>query len=469
MRRRLVICLCVGLLLAVACVAWFDRSLKATDVAGYRPANASWVLVTDDMPAFLSGLRKAGYDSLCDGRPGSLLLPVEELVGGASGVELTGTNWRRWLGPTLLASASADGWGACIRLGVFARTSWNARSLFEGDAPGDGIWLSEGVYHGWREGFLILSRSRPYVEQALRSEVEAIPEGLLDNEILLTSLGPFPCVLYVQGSRGLPLRGHWSVELPERTGSLGLADAWPEPPLASVTASSFSEIDTILRALLIPVLGEPRVDEAAGLLGRFGASLEVDAAALPWLDHGDAYSLAVADVDTSEPLPVPEIACVIKSRRRIRGAKAMAPVFEASPRFLPYEWNGYAGARLPLYGEKAALCISHYERFWLATSQEPLMARLVGALRPVPPLDAAMALRLDWEKAGRVCRALAAQALTQELIGREWLEAAEEDWGPLSENLGGLGSLVIDGRHGDTPADGLMLSGFLARAEGESP
>ncbi len=455
--------LCIGLGIA-------DHVLKMRDGPVFAPPSASLVCFTPDAAALMRRLcdntdvREVVRAALTECKtPFEIYAPLRssaELLTVLTGIRATAGGWRFWMGQTRLAVVYADGtWGVCTRPGLFLRISeWFRRDRTDGKQT---VFKAGELYYAWREGAFFYSPDRSFAV----SFVDA-PELKFDACesapcLLAVELRrPVECRLCVEDMPGLPVRGRiaWSGLHPE-DGGLRLAGPWPATPLVSVSAASVANLSTVL-ATCWSAFGSTALydtlDRAISFIppeDRFELPrLDLDATLEP--------AVAVMGVDTTQTFPVPLLAFALLDEKGGGGGQhPLEPLTGLGPT-MPFEWNGRAGTITSISGEKAALCLTRSGRYWLATSQEPLMAQLAGGIRDPQPIQGDLALQLDWERFSEVARTLVERLALFELIPRMNVDDVRECLVPAMKSARGLGELRLIGRCED---GAVVLEGEISR------
>jgi len=462
-RRGCGLVLLAALAISLLALAGIDAGLKSHGYVGYYPQNAAWVAGAADFPAFRANLAQTDVARRLAETNVPLLDDLEGLFREMTGMRPTPRRWRLWLGSWLLVARSTDGWGICLRPGVLMHcTEWVRRSLsaaHEEQVGGQGVCSFRSVFYAWRGRFLIVSKSPEYVSACLSSGASEVYTFGEADEFCVSRTKPRECTLWLRAKDGLPVSGCLEGRLSHRDAPLTLDDIWPEAPLLAITTSTCADLPTAF-SQLGEVLGQTQGLSDLGELARFLAR-QWKWNTLPegWDKAISECALAIMDIDTSQTLPVPEVALVLRQRGPLRGPHPLAPLTaDADP--LAYEWNEHPGQVAPLLGEKVALCLGRFGRDWLATSREPLMAALVGQLQAGSQVNADVTLRVNWRKLGICAERLVRQAAALELIPRMNAADAETRLIPLAQDLARLGRLQLELRSED---DRIVFEGFLAQ------
>ena len=452
-----------------AILAGLDAWLKATPDPGYCPENAFCTLAADDFPSFYAALWSCDLSEAVSPEIHGPLADVSRGIRLGTGIRPTPIRWRVWLGSKFVAAYSEDGSGICVHPGLLLRLADVYRRVVQRVPEEEGVRRFGSLFYGWRDGFVVVSASRSYVQSSLAAPAPVLEPSRGRDEMRITWPGS-EGVLRIRARDGLPAEGWFRGSLTQRTSPLTLAGAWPRPPLFAISASRWTDLKTLIveagNALQFAARGI--LDEetrgqvfAAGtqLAGYTSAQFRSDRLAKGWDLSADECAAALWDLDTDETTPVPELAFVFRGEGPAFGAH---PLDKALPRedAIPHEWEGRPGIVIPWLGEKLMLCLAGRDRDWLLTTREPLMAELIGAQAAGPPIYADAALTLDWSKAGRCAATLVQKASDLELIPRMNRKDVEREWMPYVRAATRLGSLHLYG----TARDGrVVFKGLLAQ------
>ena len=434
--------------LLLAALALLDQQiLRAAPLYGIRPADAEWVLSTGDFPSYWRNLESGDvYARIREDWPrpqGDLELAVRL----ATGIRPTPARWRMWLGERLTVAASREGMGCCVYPGLLLRVAGRLAQVFGYSPDATGIAQFNGTYYTWRDGFLILSRDRPYVEACLKRGDSGPLRSGADTELAFHWTGPHEGYVRTRPGDGFPVEGRLHITVSDGDSPLSLTNAWPTPPVAAITARNTDDLASIGTA-------------AEHALGAFDQWDVVKSSVLEAVDHwelqplhGDwdagveQVSLALQGVDTTEFFPVPDLSFVMRQQSPIAGDHPLRPLF-ADNVAIDYEWHGQPGVYVPWLGEGFSPCLSGHGLDWIATLNEPAMASLVGALGsgPSEPPDVDAALRISWGPASEILKSLVLHAAERELIPGYSEQEARSDFSPKFDALGKLGALQLNAR-----------------------
>lgn len=441
------------IVLAAACVLG-DAWLKTAGGPDACPEEAVWTVASDGLTGFWAKAAKTGAVRRIGVDWPRLPAALEGLFTGLvpspwrSAAEWpTADRWGRWLGPRFLAAGSAEGWGICVRPGLLFRgvcrfRQW--RGTVRETASGAHILYAYGnVFYAWRGGALIVSRSPEYVLASLESKPSAMDLPSMPDTLFIRLARPVPMDMQVTATREFAVTGRVCIPLTFKSASLSLADVWPDAPLLAVACSSCDGLESLAAWCGDQVLGTPELSVVAEPLRFLGRQVQWDRLPADWGRDIDECALAVVDVDMTQVLPVPEVALALRQTGGLRGVHPLMGLLTDVDRW-PFEWQGSPGWVAPWWGEEATLCLGQSGQDWLLTSQEPLMAALAGRLQSGEPVEAAMALRIDWRKLEACAEHLLREAAALELIPRMNAEDVEATLLPPLRPLAELGTLRLD-------------------------
>ncbi len=451
-------CLVLGALAAV------DLWIKSTpETAGYCPTSSSYTISAQDFGCFWQALEQTpAIERFAEEGPRPLTA-FELAVCKATGIRPTASRWRLWMGKRFLWASSEDGSGLCIYPGLLLRGVHMARRAL-GHAPDEeGICTFQDHSYAWRDGFLILSESRAYVEAALAAKPIDMEDPGAPDEALLQWNGAPAGFLRLHAEGNLRVSGEVRLPMTRATASMTLADAWPEASLAVITASSWKNLDAVWTPLHDLAQQSSPWRQAAPFALLLKDAWGIGDLPDNWHRSFGECSFALLDVDISEATPVPGAAGILRSSQPVRGVHPLGPLFGPLAA-VPYEWQGYAGALTPLVGEKLAICLGRCEKDWLITTRESLMTGLVGQLREHTPREADLVLRVDWEEAGQSAESLLQRAGEFELFPGKNAEEVNRDYGGIARGLSHWGLLEVAGQ---ARGDILVFEGFLAQVQEE--
>ncbi len=445
-------------LVLLGCCAWLDTRIKAQAVTGgYCPDNASWVVVTQDFGTlWRRASQTTAVERLCEEWPRPLS-SVELAIRKATGIRPTPARWRLWMGDRLLVAGSDHGSGLCVYPGILIRMGhWAHRATLRADGR-DGIFAFGDLHYAWRSGFLIASRSRDYVAACLDAQPPQLPATDSRDEIRLLWRGEQEGEFCVRPEDGFPIEGRMRTSITDRTTPLSLTDAWPEPPLFAVAATSTGDLGNLFAFLEQPFSDTAAWQEILRIAPVIRRQWGLEPLPEAW-DEGmiGQCGFALLDVDASQWLPAPELALVLRGTQPAAGPHPLQPMFS---RFhgVSYEWQGQPGRFEAVLGGGFSACLGHSGRDWIVTNNEPAMDALVGRLASGPATQADLTVRVRWEAVGAAAESLAGQMAALELLGRQ---NSRDVWLPMARGTSRIGVLELDGY---AEEGWVRFHGFLAR------
>ncbi len=468
----------VAVLFGAVVLAALDRHLKTIPRAGFCPADTAVVVQASDFPSFLDALQRTRAGVAITEELPALVHDAALAVRIETGIRPTPLRWRVWLGFPLLAGVREGEWGLCVAPGLLAR-GVHALNRLVGRATDEHeavagvdtprLYAYGRFYYAWREGCLILSRDPAYVRDAL--DAPATPfAGAAPDEMLIAWKTDPPGSLRLRAEDGLPVSGAVTAEITPRAAPLTLADAWPESPLFSLTASRFE--DAAMPAALCRAV-QPFIK---GCLDTYGVTQFLRCVP-PLIDAWgwnqlvpdgrqavDECSVALLGLELDDGiLPAPELAFAMRGPRAGRDPHPLTPLIRET--LFPFEWNGVPGMVSPVVGERWTLCLAAWEDTWLAATREAAMARVAGRLAERPGIRADVAVRVDWTKCGTFLERFLRRAAQLELVRGMDAREAEHIVLPYTRALGRLGALRLQGR---MEGDRLHFEGRLAETVEET-
>lgn len=442
-------------LLAYCVLSSIDQHFKRAPHAGFRPDGASCTAYTSDLPRAWSALERIPAAKAIQEELPYWTHQAELAVRLATGIRPEPERWRVWFGTQVLASVKDGQWGLCVHPGLLLRAAHGLNRLFSA-ASDDGLYTYRGLHYAWRDHFLVASPWPEYVRAALRAAPcadtgsETRPDG-----ISLTWSAPYPGdALILPEESGL--RGHLALQTPHAKEALRLPNAWPGTPLITLSARNLD----IPRALWDRFSSTPaavRLQQYAGPLLRAWSFPALPEA---WDTALSELSFALYNIDLSENTPLPEMALALRAPSSAYTAHPLEAIL-ANDHPIAYAWDTHPGQILPILGEKFSLCLAGGEGLWLTTTQEPLMARLLGHLSLSPANASTATLRLDCAKTGDVIANLLRRAAALELLPGMDPRDLEHEWIPFTRAFSRLGHFTFD-----ASSDGGKLL-FFAKLEGE--
>ncbi|NIA12890.1 MAG: hypothetical protein GWP08_02325 [Nitrospiraceae bacterium] len=470
----------LGALVLVVVLGSIDARMKTPPAGagreGFCPGSARWTAAAADFGWVCKALEQSDAGARVADELSGQLAACRLAVRKTTGIRPTALRWRVWMGHRLLASVSDEGVGVCVRPGLLMRVASAAHRLVAQRDDPDGIRTYAGMFYAWREGFLIFSPSREYVAASLASEPLKLAHAPAGDALRVQWHGERPWLLRLLPRDGWPVSGWMTGTIARRTTPLSLPEAWPDPPIMSVTASRCSGLAAVLsttRAALGHILTEA-FGENPHAIDLNGAARLLDVIAGPWsldpLPDGwdtsvDECSLALLGLDTAETIPVPELALVMRCAEPVAGDHPLTP-WVSGDTAIDYEWDARPGVLAPWVGEKLTLCLGRSGNDWLTGSQEPVMAALNGRLNEAPPVAADAAVRVDWASLAECVEDLLRTAAELELVPRMNTADVEKMVLPFVRAVGVLGHLKIEAKD---EGDRLAFEGLLARQDPSAP
>lgn len=438
-----------------------DQGIKTPSVLGYFPDDARWVASSRDFPAFWAGVNESDVRARL---PEEAALPLYELglrVRKWIGVRPTPGRWRLWLGSYFVASWSPDhGNGVSLRPGLLLRTG--ARLLGYGSTASHPVSYRSGVYYGWRDGYLILSQRAEYVEAALAHNARFLrAQALADDRLRLRSRARPQWSLSIAGEDGLPAQGWIERTFMTEGPPITLTHAWPPGPLMVISGRDAQDTVDWVRNFFDQLPAAEIINP--GLR-------DIEAKLPPEWTEDHEFSLALTDIDLTQPLAVPVIALV---QRMPAGAVLPEP---ASPS-MPFAWpvprqvdlnaakpsrpahDMAAGWLHPVLGPEFTLSVAVAGDDRYFTSRESAMSQYVGRVGPGVKLPVDLTLFVDWNRVLPVYESLLVRAADYELLPRSSPEDIENIYLPYTTFVRNLGRLYLEGAEQDSRT---LLNGFLA-------
>ncbi len=453
----------LGALACLAVLGVVNAALKRAPVTGYCPDAAQWVLSTEDAGTLCSSFAGTRVGKGVTKAFGEFLGNFERDVRLRFGIRPTILRWRVWMGDYLVIASTPKGTGASVRPGVLLWTVERVHRLLKGAAAASGDISSYGSwYYGWHQGFLVFSTSRDYVEGALNGQ--GVKHSGARDAVLFRSLGADGFNVTICGTPGIPISGSVRSSVQHGSFALTLPESWPNPPILSLSVRKPEELAGLAQVAK-PWLEGPRLQLLAAYFETVWNRWDVPGLGDGWDAGVSETSLALTDVDMASAFPMPVLSCVMRGGGAVAGKHPLEAIAGNSPSY-PAEWNGELGLRIPWLGEDLTLCLGRSGRDWLATSREPAMAQLAAERRDGPDVDADVALRIDWAKAGHVLSQLMPQLADWGFLPEMNQRDAERRFGPLFDFLSKLGEASVNGRY---VRDRLVFDGFLAKRHDAKP
>lgn len=456
-----------GLVLAAAIALYLllgsvDQRLKHAPHPGFT-GDFDWQLDTADAPRFWDRLKTLPQARALQEEIPDVLKALELAVYRATWIRPSPARWRVWLGPRLLLSGHDDTWAACVHPGLMLRAAHAINRLSGGTADNE-IYRYGGLFYTWREGFFLFSPSASLVKMLQQNgtptESDDAP-GADEAVISLTLDEDTPLSIHLRAEAKMPVQ----IAMPwpnETRQGLSFTEAWPDRPLLAFSTSDVALLAQLAQRIYDVTAPAEWPGWSRTLFRDAPPPLPIQHVPGTWKKNIVEFSGALLNLDTSETLPVPEVALALRMTPDSEPAHPLA--FMAGPAALPYFWNDSPGQLLPLLGEKWTLCLAGEGTVRFAASQEPVMTRLTGRFRPGLEAPLVMALRIDWERCAAIAADLVRKAAALELIPQKDGRDADRLFLPWLRLVGRLGQLRLDARleNGE-----LLFTGELAAPFGE--
>ncbi len=453
-----------SLLLAILLIgAWLladDGLQRGAPHGGFHGPAPSVIVSAEEFPRFWSESNETATMARFKEHWPAPLESVQLDVRQTTGIRPTPSRWRFWLGRRILVANTPEGWGICVYPGLAIRL---LSPLFRPDA--DGVRQYGSYFFVRRDGYLIASLSRDYVQAALTGP--SVPREPLDEQASLRIRRPEPpeADFRVYAETGVPVSGRVAMTLTSRERPLTLPHVWPIPPIAQINTSRLSDMRAIWMAMEAMIPATPEWEAIREAAMEKVAHWELGDLPAGYDRIVDECALALLDVEQHGMLPWPDLALIMRSPRAIRGPHPLEAWVEPLPR-MPAEWQGQAGQRAFLLGEALTLCLGRHDRDWYLTSREPIMARLAGKTENGIELDADAYFSVDWAGLLDEIEPLLTQAAEWQLLPVMGPQEFHAQWGPRLQAMRSLGTLRLEGQ-----AEGLWLvfEGMLAEADHRVP
>ncbi len=439
-RTRRTLLIGIGVLLIAVAIIWTDAKLTRAAHNGFVPAATHWTASSANFPAFLSSA--AATPEYRRARA-SVALPPENLaldIRKAAGIRPTAARWRVWLGSRAAIAKSDDGIGVCVRPGAMLRVLSAVGIAPRGNEPRQ----RQRYWYAWRDGFLIVSESPEYVRACLDDDAVSVPQTSEGAALTVARNLEPRATITVQAREGFPCRGRIDLQFTPPGTALSLANAWPQTPIVGIAGGDPREVLNVVLDLA----------EDLPLLEHVRFAIEQMKQELPegWATGGAEYAFALAGIDESEDLPIPELALMLRGNT----AGVLPEMPEAA---LPFEWNGAPGWLRPWLGSKLSIGVSAWGGTRTIATQERLMPRYVRQLVDAPAVNADMALQIDWTQLGPAIDRLLLKAARNELLPRMNERDVEQHLSPYVRMLEPVGVCRMRGIVRD---DELWFEGALA-------
>ncbi len=451
-----------ALVLAMAALALIDDRLKDSPSNGYAPSDATWTLASEDFGQFWQGLSNSDVFERTANEVPNPTQNIELIVRKLTGIRPTPSRWRLWMGRKMLVASSGDSIGMCVRPGLLINTIHFVRTKILGRPGQDGIYQFKGLHYSWRDGFLIISSSRDYINSSLSSPSSLRFEAITHNEILLKWQSKPEGQLRITGTNALPVEGTIELSGENRDSPLTLAYSWPGTPLLSISTGDWRSARTLAVAVAPLLKRLPHMPELSDGARKVWQHWDFPDLPQDWDKGIDEYALALTDIKVSNAIPVPELAFAARCKRTARGRHPLESVFEEMDT-VPYEWYGREGTIIPLLGENPSVCLGRHEKDWLATTNERLMRRLRNQKTETEKpqsVEADLCLTLSWEKAAKVAEGLLSHAAENSLLTEMNSDDLRHELLPKLRAVQELGEMSLRGNFEDGQ---IVFNGELAR------
>ncbi len=427
-----------------------------------HPKNAAWTCSTSDFPGFWNRFETGDVTQRMASDWPRPQAPMELAGRKSTGIRPTPSRWKLWLGYRLAVSESPDGIGISTYPGWLLRAADIALRLATSNRDVDGVSRYGDWHYGWRDGFLMASKSRAYVSECL-AHPDPSPLRCRDDGVPVVEWGgPSEGYLRLLSGDGFPVEGSIKLAVSDGTTPLTLSHAWPETPLAAITARDWESLGAVGKLLSLAVERTKYVEAAAPVATVFADTWSLVAQTLRRPAGANQISLALCDVDTSHLLPVPSVALAMRGA----GLNAAPEVREFPQRqSLPYEWNGLQGSMTPLLGQNLSLYVCSSDTDWMASSSEATMAGLAGrlALGPSENGDIDLAISVDWRKLSASLDEMAAIAGELQILPKMNIDDVRQTIQPKLKGLSELGTMSVTGR---VEQGQLVFSGHVFESDG---
>jgi hypothetical protein len=445
-------------------VLWLldDRSVRAAATRGFYPPDTYCMISSWDFPRAWVAL--VGGDAMKRmkrdwPRP---YMELELAARLGTGIRPTPPRWGLWLGKRTVFAFAPEGVGITAYPGHLLRWADALRSAI-GYGPGaDGIATYRDYCYAWREGYLVASPFRAYVEAALSGD--SAPRLHSDSEALLTFQweGQHRGFINLLAGAGLPVSGQLEFAATDGERPMTLPQAWPSTPVISLTARSADDLDEVWSAIDGALAGSSAYSSARAAALGVARTWGLAPPDPNWDAGADHISIALIDVDTRSAIPTPDLAFAMRYAEAVPESDPFSGIL-ANRQAIPFEWNNCPGFMAPLLGTEWSPCVAKSPHEWIMTTRGPVMAEVAGNLAdgPACAAEADITLRASWEKLGTCAEAVVSRLGADEILPRMNIDDVSADVLPKITALSKLGEIAIDGvsREGT-----LKFSGYLAKA-----
>ena len=447
-----------------------DYILKQAPHEGYHPVAADNILFVPSFPVFWNAFEQSHAGTLFASEFSNVKYDLELGVRKASGIRPTPTRWQLWLGSQMLAANHGGAWGACFYPGILLRSAGVLHTLLGSEVDELGIRKFGDLFYTWYDGFFIVSSHHSYIRAVLESPVTSDTSIVASDSLAYQrNDDDTELMLEIQASHDIFLRGYISDSRFSGGGKPFETIDLPEDilkPLVIFGATNWAD-SSILFEYTLNIL-EQGLPEKYRLLNHlteylipgFDVVLQESLDTIISLNDPAAYILLM-DIDTSESLPIPELALITRTSG---GSLTRHPFYWLNDRAesISFYWNDREGILLPLSGEKMTVCLSKDNHFFYLTSQEPLIAGLLDRCAGGRRLNGNLLLQIHWPAYADRFRELTMKTARHGLIGTQDEMVMDRSITPVSNMLKSLGNLELVGQS----REGLFeFRGYLARAD----
>lgn len=460
--------LVAGIFVGIAAVlVLLDWRFKSSDAAGFVPDGVTWRVYSDDLPTFWGMLQENALWQRT--RPD--LLPivrrVELELTRVAGIRPTPGRLDLWLGSKALIGGIGDDVGVSVRPGVLLRVALAMVSWGSSESA-EGAHRYRDMYWAWREGFLILSRSRTYVESALASPDALRLEGASAAAIDIAMLGDDDAApllsVRVEADWELPVAGKLRVAGAGEDSKPALHSKAPTPSLVFVSCGTMGDLESTVGTIvkLSPPLPawEAYAPFADAALEYW---LQVNAVRDGALDVlGDRSVTFLCPAIQPGTIPLPAIG--IEAARLQGETRHPFEPFIASASAIEHEWSARQGLLAPIWGDALSIGLAERDGMWVAATTEPLMAEMMAhAGTEAADSDQHLVLEIDWAPVATAVRDLGTHWSELEVIPGASSRTFRDRLGRIASVLDQVGTTRVEGMFSG-PA--LEFRGRLAGAPG---
>lgn len=437
---------------AVLCVLlWgFDRQLKRADHVGFLAPDPSWHVVATDLPEFWERLERC--EAYIDFQAGGPPFAQEAALAfrKATGIRPTPWRLRLWLGAGALMSGDSDSWCLSFRPGVAMRVASGIHRVFSTPTePGARRWGN--LFYGWRDGYLLVSTSAPYLAAALEAgEAVRRTDGVADG-LVWNWHGDQPGELTLYAREELPFRLKLdALALPD-TSELTYTHSWPEA--MAVANFQGAEIPQILRAaaesIVYPLFPAPARDVWKAVASAWWSAQVPPAAPiecggeLAWIaelseTRGKGNAIQFGQLKAG---CVPTITGAIGELDQAR----------------PYGWEDQQGWLVISPRHEAPLAVCGVgDR--VALANDPLFVPILLDGQAGTPVGGVAYVRLRWEEVMNLTRRILVDVAEKELIPGTGPDDIRRDWMPYLDGFSTWDLLVATG---EKAGGGISIEGRL--------